>query len=331
LYINAVLSFLGAYQKLRRDHQPVFEEIQQALGTIEIKQYQLEDDRSSPRRPVSLAALHKDLQRAFAGLGWNTNIRILMGRSSSRSREIDFVKEGVGVEMTFAKSAFVESDIFIKFPLFIQTGHIHCAVILVPMEPPLAGVSTFQMICDRLTDITPTPLKYPFAILGISDSPSHIAVQELTSEMDSYLIEVVGFSLDEMRILTEKPHYDFKERLPESRRLSHLACAFANLDGGGVILIGVNNDGDLVGVPRGTPLDEMQLAIVNTVQHNCRPRPKFETKVFDAPSEPSRCVLVVRVYEMEYKPCMVDEKVYVRVGSSTRAAGPDEIRRLLLK
>ena len=254
-----------------------------------------------------------------------------MGRSSRRFREIDFIKEGVGVEMTFAKSAFVESDIFFKFPLFIQTGQIHFAVIMVPMEPTLLGVSTFKVIRDQLTDLSPLPLKYPFAILGLSDSPSDIAVQELTSEMDSYLIEVVGFSLEEMRILTEKPQYDFKERLPENRRLSHLVCAFANLEGGGVILIGVNNDGDIVGVPRGSCLDQMQLAIVNAVQHTCQPRPRFESKIFDVPSDPSKCVLVVRVHEMEYKPCMVDEKVYVRVGSSTRAAGPDEIRRLLLK
>ena len=118
MYINAALSFLGAYQKLRRDHQPVFEEIRQALGTIEIKQYQLEADGASPRRSVSPATLHRDLKRAFAQLGWNTNLRILIGRSRSRFREIDFVKEGVGVEMTFAKSAFVESGFFSTTAIF---------------------------------------------------------------------------------------------------------------------------------------------------------------------------------------------------------------------
>jgi Putative DNA-binding domain/Restriction endonuclease BglII len=302
------------------------------LIAIDLKTYLAEDDRPSPYRLVSPGELQRDLKRAFAQLGWNTSVRMPIGRSSRRFREIDFVKEGVGVEITFAKSAFVESGIFFKFPLFIQIGQIHVAVILVPMESMLPGVGSFKLLRDQLTDLSPLPLKYPFAILGVSDSASEIEdVQELTSEMDKYLIEEAGFSLDEMRILTEKPQYDFKERLPESRRLSHLVCAFANLEGGGVILIGVNNDGDILGIPRGTPLDEMQLAIVNAIQHTCRPRPRFETQVFDAPSDPSRCVLVVRVHEMEYKPCMVDEKVYVRVGSSTRAAGPDEIRRLLLK
>ncbi len=93
----------------------------------------------------------------------------------------------------------------------------------------------------------------------------------------------------------------------------------------------MNNDGSILGIPRGNPLDEMQLAIINAVQNTCRPQPRLEPHVFDAPSDPSKCVLVVRIHEMEYKPCMVDEKVYVRVGSSTRAAGPDEIRRLFLK
>lgn len=59
----------------------------------------------------------------------------------------------------------------------------------------------------------------------------------------------------------------------------------ANLRDGGVILIGVNNDRDITGIPRGSVLDELQLTIINGVQDNCRPRPRIKTKVFDAPSD----------------------------------------------
>ena len=187
----------------------------------------------------------------------------------------------------------------------------------------------FELLSHQFANVYLIPHKYPFVILGYSNAPSEFNVEELTSEMDRFLIEEIGLSLIEKKILTEKPQYDFKENLPGGKKLSHLVCAMANLRDGGVILIGVNNDGDITGIPRGSALDELQLTIINGVQDNCRPR--IKTKVFDAPSDQNRCVLVVRVHELEYKPCMVEEKVYVRVGSSTRAAGPDEIRRLILK
>jgi hypothetical protein len=40
-------------------------------------------------------------------------------------------------------------------------------------------------------------------ILGYSNAPSEFNVEELTSEMDRFLIEEIGLSLIEMKILTE--------------------------------------------------------------------------------------------------------------------------------
>ena len=97
MYINSVLSFLGAWQKLRKDHQLVLEDIRQALTAIDLKKYLSQDDIKSPYRLTSPRELQRDLRRGFAQLGWNTSVRMPIGRSIRRYREIDFVKEGVGV------------------------------------------------------------------------------------------------------------------------------------------------------------------------------------------------------------------------------------------
>lgn len=243
----------------------------------------------------------------------------------------------MGVEFHFSSYQYLLSDLFVKYPIFLQANLFQVPVIVVPASRELCGVELqgplrhiLKDIHDMFIDIGPLPLKYPFAILGISDTDTPLAVEELTSQMDQFLIESVGLSLDAMGLLTEQPQFDFKERFPEGRGFAELAAALANLRGGGVVLIGVDNQGNITGLPRGHLLDDLLLRISNIIQDTCQPRPHFDLRVFDDPSHVGECVVVVRIREMEYKPCMIRGKVYVRVGSSTRAAGPDEVRRLVL-
>src|SRR5205807_587357 len=127
----------------------------------------------------------------------------------------------------FAKSAFILRDIFVKFPFFVQTKQIHLAVIMVPMKSFRDGyiksaTCHFELVSQQFANVYPIPLKYPFVILGYSNTPSGLNVEELTSEMDRFLIDEIGLSLIEMKLLTEKPQYDFKENLPQGKKLSHL-------------------------------------------------------------------------------------------------------------
>lgn len=85
-----------------------------------------------------------------------------------------------------------------------------------------------------------------------------------------------------------------------------------------------------MGIPRGAPLDQAQLQLAQAVQDRLSPVPAFGLQVFDTPGQLARAILVLRVSPVDHPPCMVDEKVYVRVSSSARPAGPDEIRRLVL-
>ncbi len=67
----------------------------------------------------------------------------------------------------------------------------------------------------------------PFILIGISDLFAEMKVLELTSPIDKYLIENVGYSLLEMKIQTERPNGDFRANCPlnqkeSRRRYAHL-------------------------------------------------------------------------------------------------------------
>ena len=133
-----------------------------------------------------------------------------------------------------------------------------------------------------------------------------------------------------MKLLTERPNYDFKLELPDNKKMSKEACALANMKGGGLILLGIDNQGNVKGIPRAS-LDDAQQWCGNIILTTCTPKPDFEFQVFDVPEDPEKCVLILRISEVDRKPCMAYERVYTRVGSpDARPAGPDEIRRLVL-
>jgi len=288
-----------------------------------------------------------DLRRALSheleSLGWMSEVAISYGKgrpsegkSGQRRKIIDFAKEMIGLELVIGKRQFVESSLFVDYPILVRGGRVEIAVILVPTASLLKQVlamnaSSYEAICDQFTDLGPLPLKYPFVVLGLSNEPRPFQVTELTSELDQLLIDTAGLSLAEIVLLNETQNYELKELLPRNEKIAQAACAFANLSGGGILLLGVDKYGNIRGLPKGKELDDMQLRVADVIHNNCAPQPRFEIRIFDAPNDPGRCLLTVRVYEVENKPCMTQDRVYVRSGTSARPAGPDEIRRLILR
>lgn len=54
--------------------------------------------------------------------------------------------------------------------------------------------------------------------------------------------------MDELLILKEQENFEFKRQLLGGRDISYEIGAFANTPGGGLILIGVEDSGEVVGV-----------------------------------------------------------------------------------
>lgn len=345
MYLNSILSYLGAWEKLQTKYGDILSDIKQSL--FDINEEKLEKlnrhKHSEPKDTISSRSLIKVWEESLINLGWNRQIRIHYGRIRAvankelRSyQEIDFVKEKIGLELSLGKRAFVESHLFVDFPYFVRANIFQLAVILVPMnsltQQLAGGANGFESIYDRLIEASPLMLSYPFAIMGFSNEENgSIEVTELTSKLDQFLINTVGLSLDEMVVVNEGQNYEFKETLPRNEKFAREICAFANLTLGGIILLGIDKNGDIKGIPKDPNLDQIQLQITNIIHSLCSPVPEFEFHIFDTPNNPARSILVVQVFELDNKPCMTQEKVYIRSGSSARPAKSDEIRRLILK
>ncbi len=118
----------------------------------------------------------------------------------------------------------------------------------------------------------------------------------------------------------EGPWVEFKERFTTAIDREMVALVNA---GGGSVLIGVADDSTIVGLKE-TPqrLEERVMGLCRT---NVQPP---LTPVIETVSLPEGTVMVVRVSEGQQKPYTASGICYVRAGSTTRRARPEELRSL---
>ncbi len=86
-------------------------------------------------------------------------------------REIDFVKEKLGVEVQFGKYAFMVYNVLAKMTIFHKRGIIEAGVEIVPMRRLAAemstGVSYFEQMKADLESRGVADLDIPVIVLGI--------------------------------------------------------------------------------------------------------------------------------------------------------------------
>lgn len=110
----------------------------------------------------------------------------------------------------------------------------------------------------------------------------------------------------------ESSRLEFKESLPGSLARDLVAMANAR---GGHILLGVRDDGSLVGVKDSNALR----ARVQDIAHNCDPSVAVSVEAVGG-------VLVIEVGESDAKPVQCSEGFFLRQGAVTQKLGREEIR-----
>jgi len=94
-------------------------------------------------------------------------------RRSNRGafREMDFVKEKLGVEVQFGKYAFMVYNVCAKMTIFKNLGHIDCGIEIVPVkalvEEMSSGVSYFEQFVWDLETRGVSNIDIPVLILGV--------------------------------------------------------------------------------------------------------------------------------------------------------------------
>ena len=129
----------------------------------------------------------------------------------------------------------------------------------------------------------------------------------------------------------ESNRVEYKRRLTD--KFERSVVAFLNYPGGGEILVGVDNDGSVAGVP---DVDGVQLQIVDRIKNNIRPA---TLGLFDVAHEEREGKNIIRVVVSagQQRPYylrtrgMTEDGCFIRVGSSSQPMTERMIEELLAK
>ena len=123
----------------------------------------------------------------------------------------------------------------------------------------------------------------------------------------------------------ENSGVEFKRDTIDNRAMAKEIVAFANL-AGGYLLLGVDDDGSIVGVTRAN-LEEW---VMNACRDKIRPEliPYFEIIKDVEPGKDIAVVHVDRGWSVHHLWHNNHRTYYIRVGSQSREASPEELERI---
>ena len=134
------------------------------------------------------------------------------------------------------------------------------------------------------------------------------------------VLEMKSEDIRQLILQGENERVEFKKSVTED--IVKTIVAFSNKEGG-IILVGVDDEGNVVGVSEEAKLEEK---IINTIGGRCEPtiEPEFERHVLD-----EKMLLLVKVRSGEDKPYIIRGKgPYIRVGSTNRPTTRYELDEL---
>ena len=185
--LAASYSFKGGQEKLTAYYPNLLAEINCAIEAVDANRCKSKKskEKTMPGRMLySPKAINKCFKRELGKLDWEP-VRIpcdypttyyvtgYEARSPSKGafREMDFVKERVGIEVQFGKYAFMVYNVCAKMTIFRNLGHIDFGVEIVPVKgfasEMSSGVSYFEQFVWDLESRGIADIDTPVLILGI--------------------------------------------------------------------------------------------------------------------------------------------------------------------
>lgn len=182
MFIADVYSHKDGKAFIDERYSAEFKEIEDAIANIDAiaALSKKSDEKTKASLLFSPVALNVYLKNHLCELGWTEKVpgsgkgfrepRISMG-AGGEFREMDGIKNKVGLEIQFGKYAFMAYDILSKMPIFAKHGLIECGIELVAMPSIVknmsTGVSSFNQIVSELKIRGHADLDIPTIIIGI--------------------------------------------------------------------------------------------------------------------------------------------------------------------
>lgn len=185
--IAGVFSFNDGERKVSRRFAHLLPEVNAAIRSVVAAKHRTKVSQEKTMRGAKLfnpVSLNNAFKKAFTSFHWHP-IRVACeyptnyyaaGYEARRMnkgafREMDFVKEKLGVEVQFGKYAFMVYNVCAKMTIFKNLGHITHGIEIVPVkafaEEMSSGVSYFEQFVWDLEARGVADIDVPVLILGV--------------------------------------------------------------------------------------------------------------------------------------------------------------------
>lgn len=151
------------------------EEVYDVIKSINLKKFRTKKSKEKTmigRMLYNPRQLNLAYDKEFAKRKWKHGVRIKLPLGHGAFREMDFVKNKLGVEVQFGKYAFMAYNVSAKMTIFHNHKIINAGVEIVPMKKMAdemsTGVSYFEQIKWDLQNRGVADIDIPVLILGIA-------------------------------------------------------------------------------------------------------------------------------------------------------------------
>lgn len=188
--IAGMYSFNKGKEVITQQHRSELEEVLQVIEAVDAENCKTKISKEKTMRDRMLyspPALNHAFKEQFTSRDWvNHKViaeyskeyyvpgytpRVRNGRESAPFRDMDFVKNKLGVEVQFGKYSFMVYNVCAKMTIFAKLDVIDCGVEIVPVkafaEEMSTGVSYFEQFVWDLEHRGVSDIDIPVLILGI--------------------------------------------------------------------------------------------------------------------------------------------------------------------
>ncbi len=181
-------SFNGGAEAVQKKHAKELNEVKQILTRVDTKKHKTKqsEEKTMPGKVLySPRSLNKEISDSFLAMGWEKK-RVLCDYpteyysegyeppkiSKGAFREMDFIKNKLGVEVQFGKYSFMVYNVCAKMTIFHNMGFIDVGIEIVPVkelaEDMSSGVSYFEQFVWDLEQRGVSNIDIPVLILGVT-------------------------------------------------------------------------------------------------------------------------------------------------------------------
>lgn len=226
--IVAKYSFNNGEEEVNSRYPHLLAEIEEVIWAINAFEHKTKKSKEKSKRRGMLfnpKALNKVFKSEFEKRDWHSKKEFctystdyyVEGYTPKRLkgqrpfREMDFVKEKLGVEVQFGKYAFMVYNVCAKMTIFRNLGHIDCGVEIVPVRgftrEMSTGVAYFEQFTWDLKERGVGNIDIPVLILGIDADILISKESESTGtvETSEVLQQVTGYKAEGAQAAPQRP------------------------------------------------------------------------------------------------------------------------------